>query len=357
MTSTFFGLLLGIAAAAYLATHYSDSWNHWVQELAPVVERTLEPPASASETRTGVLPAAEVLAAARSESTPKPKPKPEPEPEQEAETPAIAEPVASIPVAEVAPERPATVAEEHGDELEQRWAEFAAQAHELKAVGTYRWRDCFTRAAAAHGVSEPLLLAIASGESDFEPAARSDKDAIGLMQIRWPITSHHLGVLREADLYDPCTNVDAGARYLAELSERFDHNLHRAVAAYNYGPTRIEGAAMPAGARWYSQYIYQHLLKVLDRPHVATSELVPPVAPYDPGFEVLIRFNQSYRARDYKSFLESQLPGLELAHRSELPGLHEVVLLYRDQSERNRALQAIQASGLLPRAGDRSISL
>ena len=278
------------------------------------------------------------MMAASEETTGQARPQSEPTPR--------AEPVAS----EVA---------EAPDELEQRWAEFAEQADSLRPVGDFRWRSCFTRAAAAHGVSESLLLAVARGESDFEPAARSDKDAIGVMQIRWPDTSHHLGILREADLYDPCTNIDAGARYLAELSERFDNNLHRAVAAYNYGPTRIEAGAMPEGARWYSQYIYQHLLRVLDRPHVASSELLPTRPSDGPGFEVLISFNQAFRARDYKNYLESQIPGLELAYRSEVSGQHDVILLYQDQAGRQRGLEAIRGTGLLAARlqRDRTISL
>ena len=147
--------------------------------------------------------------------------------------------------------------------LEQRWAEFAAQAGTLVAVGDFPWRSCFTRAAASYELPEPLLLAIASGESHFDPSARSSKGAVGLMQILWPSTSRHLGVLRKADLYDPCINVDAGARYLQQLAGEYDNNLHLMVAAYNYGPARVSPEAMPDGARGYSAYIYQHLQQVL----------------------------------------------------------------------------------------------
>jgi soluble lytic murein transglycosylase-like protein len=343
MTSTFFGLVAGIVIAAYLTTQYSELMNRHLNQLlaphenavvrnAPITAQTSATESEPAVTAQPVMETPEVVP--QGGSQPEPAQQPEPEPRKHPAANAL-------------------------DEMEQRWVEFAQQADTLQPVGDFRWRDCFTRAAAAHGVPEPLLLAIASGESDFDPAARSDKDAIGVMQIRWPDTSHHLGIIREADLYDPCTNISAGARYIAELTELFGNNLHRAVAAYNYGPGRIAGKAMPQGARWYSQYIYQHLQRVLDRPHVPSSELLPPRAGDGPGFELLIAFNQAYRARDYKEFLESQIPGIELAYRSELPGQHEVVLLYQDDAGRRRALEAIRATGLLAArlTSDRSISL
>jgi hypothetical protein len=230
--------------------------------------------------------------------------------------------------------------------LEQRWAEYAARATTLEPAGEFPWRTCFTRAAASYELPESLLLAIASGESNFDPAARSDKNAVGLMQIRWPDTSRHLGVRREADLYDPCTNVDAGARYLVELAAQFDNNLHLVVAAYNYGPGRIAAGQVPDGARWYSHYIYQHLQQVLGAKHVATSELIPPADLSAGGFQLLMRFNRSRRARDFKSYIEGQLPDLELRQRSEALGQHDVVLLYRDEAQRLHALSLISAAGI-----------
>lgn len=346
MTSTLFGLVTGIVIAAYLTTHYSDTINRHLGRLLLSPESVAAASAplgsQAEETVQAPLPV---------------KPQAESEPGGATATDASGESEAPSPGQQ--PELRQEVPLPARDDLEQRWAEFASAADSLAPVGDFRWRQCFTRAAAAHGVPESLLLAIASGESGFEPAARSDKDAVGIMQIRWPGTSRHLGILREADLYDPCTNIDAGARYIAELTDLFANNLHRAVAAYNYGPGRIAGKTLTPGARWYSQYIYQHLQRVLGRPHVPSSELVPPRVSEDPGYQVLITFNESYRARDYKAFLQAQLPGLELAHRSELPGQHQVVLLYSDDAARRQAMDAIQASGLLATRlpGSQSISL
>jgi len=244
-------------------------------------------------------------------------------------------------------EEPVVVPAPVGPGLEQRWAEYAARATELEPAGEFPWRECFQRAAASHQLPETLLLAIASGESNFDPSARSAKDAIGLMQIRWPGTSHHLGVVREADLYDPCTNVDAAARYLVELAGQFDDNLHLMLAAYNYGPGRIDVGQVPDGARWYSQYIYQHLQQVLGGEHVASSELVPATVSADRGYQVLMRFNSPQRARDFKSFIEAQVPGLHLQQRSEVLSQHDVVLLYEDEDERRSALALMRAAGIV----------
>jgi len=230
--------------------------------------------------------------------------------------------------------------------LEQRWAAYADKAESLAPGIDIPHRACFTRAAAAHGVPQTLLMAVARGESNFDSAARSGKDAVGLMQIQWPGTSHHLGIRREADLYDPCTNVDAGARYIAELGRRYDGDLHRVLGAYNYGPGRISAQPMPEGARWYSQYIYQHLQQVLGQPHVASSDLLAG-APVRGGHQVLMTFNRDYRAREFLHFLRAQAPGVELAQRSERLGLHEVVLLYETPEDYRLALQMLQGTGLV----------
>lgn len=231
--------------------------------------------------------------------------------------------------------------------LEQRWAAFASQAETLAAVGDFPWRACFARAAASYQLPETLLLAIASGESNFDPVARSDQDAVGLMQILWPGTSHHLGVLREADLYDPCTNVDAGARYLKELAGQYNNNLHLMVAAYNYGPGRVSPGDVPEGARWYSGYIYQHLQQVLGSGQ-STGDPVPVRPASAAGRELLMTFNGVRRAEDFMSFLTSAIPNINLQLQSESLGQHDVVLLYHSESERNSALNSISAAGVVP---------
>jgi len=312
MMSTLSGLVLGIAAAGAVTVFYGDALNRKLCEMIHATELTVQ--------TTAAVPASVM------EPEPRPPAASAAAPSEPAATPAVAPPDAL---------------------LARRWQEFAEQSGELQAIGEFRWRDCFRRAAATYGVAEPLLLAVASGESGFDSAARSDRDAIGLMQIRWPDTSKHLGIHRQADLYDPCTNVSAGARYLVELTERYKNDLHRTIAAYNYGPGKIDEGPLPPGAQWYSQYIYQHLQRVLGRHHVSSSDLLPVADSGDTGYRVLMSFNQLYRARDFMAFLQTQEPELSLAQRSETLGRYEVILLYQDEAERQWAFEAIARNGLV----------
>ena len=332
MGSTVNGIVVGAIAAAYLAAnHGEDLASTW--DSARVYLSGLPVPEIAET---------DAIAA-----------------EDQAITP---EPSQTLPISadsETSEEAVAASTVQPPPSLQQRWADFAASPPSLPTRAEFPWRHCFRRAAASYDLPEPLLLAIASGESGFDPAARSAADAVGLMQIRWPQTGHHLGIYREADLYDPCTNVDAGGRYLRELATRFNDDLHLAVAAYNYGPARIAGDDMPEGARWYSQYIYQHLQQVLGREHPASSELLHSGGPPAGGHLVLMRFNRPQRARDFIHYLQGQVPGLDLQQQSEVLGQQEVVLLFRDQQERDRALASLEAAGIVPllSAGDRSHTL
>ena len=114
------------------------------------------------------------------------------------------------------------------------------------------WLRCFEIASQAHQVPLDMLIGVARVESGFDPDARSDADAHGIMQIRWPLTANHLGVRRVSELYNPCVNIDVGASYLAELLERYNGNTTLALAAYNYGPSRLAVEAdIPRQVRGY----------------------------------------------------------------------------------------------------------
>ena len=85
-----------------------------------------------------------------------------------------------------------------------------------------------------HGVPESLVAAVISVESQFNPRAISHRGALGLMQLM-PATAAVLGV---RDAFDPRQNVDAGARHLRDLMNRFD-DLPLVLAAYNAGPQAV----------------------------------------------------------------------------------------------------------------------
>jgi soluble lytic murein transglycosylase-like protein len=91
------------------------------------------------------------------------------------------------------------------------------------------------RAAQKYGLPSSLLRSVMKAESGFHPQAVSAKGAVGLMQLM-PSTARDLG----ADPRDPAQNVDAGARYLRALLEKYSGELRPALAAYNAGPGAVE---------------------------------------------------------------------------------------------------------------------
>lgn len=98
---------------------------------------------------------------------------------------------------------------------------------------------CWEQAAQKHAVSADLLIAVARAESSLNPravnrthVARTNSVDIGMMQINSNEKMlRNLGVTRE-QLLNPCTNIDAGARILAEKMARHGRTWE-AVGAYN----------------------------------------------------------------------------------------------------------------------------
>ena len=233
---------------------------------------------------------------------------------------------------------------EHG--LDTRWRTFLEQEQGARVEHPFPYRECFRRSAAAQGLPETLLLAVARGESGFDPSARSHADAYGLMQILWPETARHLGIHHLSDLLDPCTNVDAGSRYLKELLDRYDNDLHRALAAYNYGPNRVpvSPGAIPAGATRYSAYIWRHLTRIrnTERPTPAAA----PGEPSDPGRMAVIRFARKYRAAAFAAWLRPKLEGIPVEWKRQRDGSFDVVMLYENHHQLKRGKILLSRLGL-----------
>jgi soluble lytic murein transglycosylase-like protein len=95
--------------------------------------------------------------------------------------------------------------------------------------------------ARTYGLESALLHAVISVESNFNPAATSPQGAGGLMQLM-PATAKRYGV---DNVFDPAQNLQAGAKYLRDLMDRFDSDLNLTLAAYNAG----EGAVIKYGMR------------------------------------------------------------------------------------------------------------
>lgn len=229
--------------------------------------------------------------------------------------------------------------------LDAAWQDYSATQMSLEPAYTFPHSTCFRVAALEYGLPESLLLAVARGESDFNATARSRANAHGVMQILWPGTAKHLGINRLSDLYEPCTNIDAGARYLKELLDHYDGNVHLALAAYNYGPGRIskDGNNIPSGAVWYSGYIYRHLNYVIGNGTV--QKPVPDTLYSAIGQSTLLTFGEPYRAEAFIERLEKESPDLSLDWFRRGTGEFEVVMTYADREEFDRSARLLARAG------------
>ena len=202
----------------------------------------------------------------------------------------------------------------------------------------------FREASRQYNLPVSLLIAIARGESDFDRNARSDRSCYGIMQIRWPQTAHHLEITSMEDLLDPRTNILAGARYVRELLDRYDQNLHLSLCAYNYGPGRISRnialTDIPDGARWYSAYIYRHLTYVTGR----KSAQVPKDYIQEAKRNIIV-FNRPYRAEAFIDYVKQKNPSLRLDWFRTGLRRFQVVLLYNGNEELKQGQQQLKAIG------------
>jgi hypothetical protein len=151
------------------------------------------------------------------------------------------------------------------ESLRSRWRSLLNVTKDESSFERFPYITCFRRAAEDQRIPVPVLLGLAWGESAFDPRARSSKNAIGIMQIRWPGTAGDLGFETAKSLEDPCRNIAAGARYLRGLLDQVDDDIVRALAAYNQGlaAIRATGPGLNRHARWYVRYIYDKTSSVV----------------------------------------------------------------------------------------------
>lgn len=119
-------------------------------------------------------------------------------------------------------------------------------------------------AARRHGVDAELLKAVIAVESGFDARAVSPRGAIGLMQITAESGERYAGggpgMQPVAErLLDPKTNIDTGARMLADLLRRH-RRIDHALAAWNAG----EGAVRRHGGLPPISETQAHVQQVLE---------------------------------------------------------------------------------------------
>lgn len=84
-----------------------------------------------------------------------------------------------------------------------------------------------------HGIADEILHALIAVESSYRPNAESPRGALGLMQLM-PGTARDYGV---KDPFNPAENVNAGARHLRLLLDKF--GMKGGLAAYNAGEASV----------------------------------------------------------------------------------------------------------------------
>lgn len=107
------------------------------------------------------------------------------------------------------------------------------------AVFPNKYAESVNAAADEFGLERALVRSVIWAESGFDASARSDKGAVGLMQLMPETYKECAAALRlpqtDDGRRDPDTNLRCGCYYLSLLLDKFDGDATAALMAYNAG--------------------------------------------------------------------------------------------------------------------------
>ncbi len=146
-----------------------------------------------------------------------------------------------------------------GDDARQTNLDWLAKQHDRAS----KYDEIIERYAAKYRIDATLVRAVIQVESNFNMRCVSKKGARGLMQLM-PDTATRFGV---TEIHDPEQNIRGGVQYLAYLLRLFEHDLSRALAAYNAGENAvIRYGGIPPYAET-EQYVKRALTVYYGRPY------------------------------------------------------------------------------------------
>jgi soluble lytic murein transglycosylase len=106
------------------------------------------------------------------------------------------------------------------------------------------WTD-LKKFSVANGLDPYLVASLIRQESEFNPAAVSRANAVGLMQLlpktgKLVARQEKLKRYYPSQLYTPAVNLQLGTRYFKGMVDQFGGSFEYALAAYNAGSDRVE---------------------------------------------------------------------------------------------------------------------
>lgn len=113
-----------------------------------------------------------------------------------------------------------------------------------KLIYPIKFSEYVEKYAEEYNIDKMLIYSIIKAESNFNPNAKSQSDAIGLMQIIETTakeTAKELGYsdIAEEELYNPEINIQIGVKYFSKLLTLYD-NTNLAIIAYNAGIGNVD---------------------------------------------------------------------------------------------------------------------
>ena len=122
---------------------------------------------------------------------------------------------------------------------------FAAGIYILDSYFPLKYEETVLEYSEEYGVDPALICGVIATESRFDADAKSEKGAMGLMQVMPETGEWIAGKIGIKDfsvemLNEPAVNIEMGTWYLTYLADRFDGEADTVIAAYNAGHGNVE---------------------------------------------------------------------------------------------------------------------